>query len=54
MVALQAFVADQPDRAAELDREAVEFVTRENRGAPGGPAEYPYEYLLTVARKRPA
>ena len=52
VVALYAFLAGEPDRVAELDREALEFATRSNRGAPGGPAEYPYEYLLVVARKR--
>ena len=42
----------EPERAATLDREFLEFATRSNRGAPGGPAEYHYEYLLMVARKR--
>ena len=42
----------QPDRAASLDREFLEFATRSNRGTPEGPAEYHYEYLLVVARKR--
>jgi SAM-dependent methyltransferase len=52
LVALQAFLADQPERAAALDREFLEFATRENRGPTDGPAEYHYEYLLVVARKR--
>ena len=52
IIALRAFLADQPDRAAALDRESLEFATRANRGAPEGPAEYHYEYLLVVARKR--
>jgi len=52
VVALYAFLADEPDRVTELDREALEFATRSNRGAPGAPAEYHYEYLLVVARKR--
>jgi 2-polyprenyl-6-hydroxyphenyl methylase/3-demethylubiquinone-9 3-methyltransferase len=52
VIALQAFLAEQPDRAAALDREFLEFVMEENRGAPEGPAEYRYEYLLVVARKR--
>ncbi|MGH3040533.1 MAG: class I SAM-dependent methyltransferase [Gaiellaceae bacterium] len=51
LIALRAFLADQPDRAAALESEALEFATRENRGAPDGPAEYPYEYLLVVASK---
>jgi ubiquinone/menaquinone biosynthesis C-methylase UbiE len=54
VVALRALLADEPDRAAELDREAVEFVNRENRGPAGGPAVYPYEYLLVVARTKAA
>ena len=52
VIALYAFLADQPERAAALDREFLEFATRANRGAPDGPAEYHYEYLLVVARKR--
>ena len=53
-VAIYGSLADQPDRAAALDREFLEFATRSNRGAPEGPAEYHYEYLLVVARKRGA
>jgi hypothetical protein len=52
VVALYAYLADQPERAAALDREFMEFATRENRGAPRGPVEYHYEYLLVIARKR--
>ncbi len=50
IIALRSFLADQPERAAALEREAAELATRANRGRPGGPAEYPYEYLLVVAR----
>jgi ubiquinone/menaquinone biosynthesis C-methylase UbiE len=49
-VAIYADLADQPERAAALDRDFLEFATRSNRGAPDGPAEYHYEYLLVVAR----
>jgi hypothetical protein len=52
LVALRALLAGQPDRRAALDREFGEFAVHANRGAPGGPAEYPYEYLLVVARTR--
>ncbi|HZB85725.1 MAG TPA: hypothetical protein VE289_04090 [Gaiellaceae bacterium] len=52
VIAVRALVAAEPDRAAALDREFDEFARRANRGAPGGPAEYPYEYLLVVALKR--
>ena len=50
-VAVYARLADQPERAVRLDRDFLEFATRSNRGAPDGPAEYSYEYLLVVARK---
>jgi len=52
VVGLYAALAEQPDRLAALDREFLEFATRANHGPPGGPAEYPYEYLLVVGRKR--
>jgi hypothetical protein len=42
-----------PDRRVAFDAEFREFTTRGNRAAPSGPAEYPYEYLLVVARKVP-
>ena len=51
MVAIYAGLGDQPDRLAALDRDFLEFATNSNRGAPNGPAEYHYEYLLVVARK---
>lgn len=51
-VAICASLADQPERAAPFDRDFLEFATRSNRGAADGPAEYHYEYLLVVARKR--
>jgi 2-polyprenyl-6-hydroxyphenyl methylase/3-demethylubiquinone-9 3-methyltransferase len=51
-VAIYASLAHQPDRAAALDRDFRQFVTRSNRGVRGGPAQYAYEYLLVVARKR--
>ena len=52
MVAIYAAMADQPERAAALDRAFLEFVERSNRGRPEGPVEIPYEYLLVVARMR--
>jgi 2-polyprenyl-6-hydroxyphenyl methylase/3-demethylubiquinone-9 3-methyltransferase len=51
VVAIYRSLADQPDRLAALDRDFLVFATRSNRGAPGGAAEYHYEYLLVVARK---
>jgi ubiquinone/menaquinone biosynthesis C-methylase UbiE len=50
VIALYAGLADQPDRLAELDDAFLEFAQHENQGSPGGPAEYPYDYLLVVGR----
>jgi ubiquinone/menaquinone biosynthesis C-methylase UbiE len=50
VIALYRGLADRPERVAALDRDFLGFATRANRGAPDGPAEYPYEYLLVVAR----
>jgi ubiquinone/menaquinone biosynthesis C-methylase UbiE len=52
VVALFGSLADEPALAAELDAEFHDFAVRANRGAPGGPVEYHYEYLLVVARRR--
>jgi ubiquinone/menaquinone biosynthesis C-methylase UbiE len=51
VIAIEASLADQPERAAALERDFLDFAERSNRGAPDGPAEYRYEYLLVVARK---
>ena len=51
IIAVFGSLADEPARAAALDREALELVTRWNSGTPES-AEYHYDYLLTVARKR--
>lgn len=51
-VALRGALEAEPHRLAGFDREFEELTTRWNRGTdPHGPAEYPYEYLLVVARK---
>lgn len=52
VVAIYTSLADQPKRGAALDRDFLEYATRANRGAPGGPAEYTYEYVIVVACKR--
>ena len=52
VVATYAGLADEPARAAALDRDFLEFADRANTGSPEGPAEYRYEYLLVVARRR--
>jgi hypothetical protein len=49
-VGIYAYLADQPERLAKLDREFLELATRWNRGAPEA-AEYHYDYLLIVARE---
>jgi hypothetical protein len=51
IVAVFASLADEPKRAATLDRELLELATRWNSGTPET-AEYRYDYLLTVARTR--
>jgi SAM-dependent methyltransferase len=52
VVALYGALADQPDRLAALDRDFLEFATRGNQAPPGAAAEYRYEYLLVVGRRR--
>jgi 2-polyprenyl-6-hydroxyphenyl methylase/3-demethylubiquinone-9 3-methyltransferase len=52
VVGLYASLADQPDRVTALDRDLLDFATRSNHAPPGGPAEYPYDYLLVVGRRR--
>ena len=51
VVAIRRGLADQPERLEAMDREFLEFAITANRGVPDGPAEYPYEYLLVVARR---
>jgi ubiquinone/menaquinone biosynthesis C-methylase UbiE len=50
LVAIRAGLAGDPDRLVALDHDLLDFATRSNRGAPDGPVEYPYEYLLVIAR----
>jgi SAM-dependent methyltransferase len=52
VVAIRAGLADQPERLEAFDRDFLDFAARSNTGAPGGEAEYRYDYLLVVARKR--
>jgi ubiquinone/menaquinone biosynthesis C-methylase UbiE len=52
VVAIRTGLADQPKRLEAFDRDLLEFATRSNRGEPHGAAEYRYEYLLVIARKR--
>jgi ubiquinone/menaquinone biosynthesis C-methylase UbiE len=50
IVAISAVLQDDPERRAAFDRDLLDFAARENRGDPGGPAEYAYDYLLAVGR----
>lgn len=52
VVATYASLADDPERRAALERDLLAFATRANSGPADGHAEYPYEYLLVVARTR--
>jgi ubiquinone/menaquinone biosynthesis C-methylase UbiE len=52
VVAIYQGVADDPERSAALDRDVLEFATRFNSSPPERPAEYRYEYLLAIARRR--
>jgi ubiquinone/menaquinone biosynthesis C-methylase UbiE len=52
VVALFDMLAADPKRAEALDKDFLDFAIRGNSGSPDGPAEYRYEYLLVVARKR--
>jgi len=51
VIALRAALADDPGRAASFDRDLVAFANDFAREASGA-VEYPYEYLLVVARRR--
>jgi ubiquinone/menaquinone biosynthesis C-methylase UbiE len=46
-----AIRAGLPETAA-FDRDLADFAARANAGDPAGPAEYPYECLLVLARRR--
>ena len=52
VISVYEALRDDPERAATLDREFLEFAQQANRGEPDGWATYPYEYLLVVARAR--
>ena len=52
VVGLRTLLGAEPDRLAAFDRDFREFAERSNTGKPAGPAEYRYEYLLVVGRKR--
>jgi ubiquinone/menaquinone biosynthesis C-methylase UbiE len=51
-VAVVSSLADQPDRVAAFERELLDFAIASNAGSRGGEAEYPYDYLLIIGRRR--
>ena len=50
VIAIYESLRNDRDRTATLDREFLEFAEQANQGAPGGSAEYPYEYVVIVIR----
>lgn len=52
LIALRGALSDRPDGSAALDRDFAAFTEQANVSAPGGPAEYVYDYLLVLARAR--
>lgn len=52
-VAVRSGLTDDPDRASQFERDLLEFAVRFNTGPAGGEAEYVYDYLLIVGRRRP-
>lgn len=52
VIAIRASLAGDPERLSAFDREFREFTIRGNRGSRGGTAEYPFDYLLVVGRRR--
>ncbi len=52
VVAIERSLSGDPERAAAFAGEFRELARVANVGPPGGPAEYSYEYLLVLARKR--
>ena len=51
IVALRRALGGDPTRLAEFDGQLAEFTVSANRATPGAAAEYPYDYLLVVARR---
>ena len=51
-VAVVSSLADDQDRAAAFRRDLLDFAVRSNTGPAGGQAEYRYDYLLIIGRKR--
>jgi ubiquinone/menaquinone biosynthesis C-methylase UbiE len=54
VIALYEALAEQPEQAARLDHDFLDFAIRADHGRAGGAAELWFEYVVVVARKRPA
>ncbi len=52
VVATYEGLANEPERAAHLDRRFLTFAERADRGRAGGDAELPFDYVLAIARRR--
>lgn len=52
VVAIYASLSERAAETAGLDKAFLEFAERSNVGPIGGPAEYRYEYVLVVGRRR--
>jgi ubiquinone/menaquinone biosynthesis C-methylase UbiE len=52
VVAIRASLADQPQRLEAFNRDFLHFTTGANQRTPDEGAEYRYDYLLVIARKR--
>jgi hypothetical protein len=52
VVAIFASLGDDPDRLAAAEGDFLAFAEDANSGPAEGPAEYQYEYLLVLGRKR--
>jgi SAM-dependent methyltransferase len=51
LIGLYESLADRPEEAAALDRDFLKFAVRSDEGAPDGPAEYRYQYLMVIGRR---
>jgi ubiquinone/menaquinone biosynthesis C-methylase UbiE len=51
-VGVRSSLANEPARGAEFEAALLDFAVRSNSGPGGGPAEYRYDYLLVIGRRR--
>lgn len=52
VISVYGALRGDPETTARLDSEFLEFAQQAGRSAPDGSVEYPYEYVLIVARKQ--